>query len=143
MDEQEQRSKVVEVAVRYLGTPYRHMGRSTGGMDCVHLPLEAFEQAGITPHRVIDYYPEDWAMHNADPRYVREMEAFGMRKVGREPKPGDMAMFTWGLCISHGALVVEWPRIIHAYKPAKAVVYGNATKGALAKRFAGIWSYWE
>ncbi|HYL49488.1 MAG TPA: hypothetical protein VET84_09005 [Stellaceae bacterium] len=29
--------------------------------------------------------------------------------------PGDIALWRFGRCFSHGAIVIEWPVVIHAY----------------------------
>jgi cell wall-associated NlpC family hydrolase len=139
--EQALREKVVELARSFLSVPYRHQGRNTGGMDCVGMLLECFERAGAMPHQELEYYPPDWAMHREEERYLKQLEQFAHR-VERAALPGDIAMYRFGRCISHGALVVEWPMVIHAYAPERKVAWGDASKGALPSRFAGIWSFW-
>ena len=42
-------------------------------------------------------------------------------------------MFKFGRVFSHGAIVVDWPRLIHAYW-AIGVVWGNATLHPLKHR---------
>jgi hypothetical protein len=42
-------------------------------------------------------------------------------------------VFKFGRCFAHGAIVVEWPRLIHAWHNA-GVVYAEATQGQLAGR---------
>ena len=38
----------------------------------------------------------------------------------RLPGPGDVAVFRFGRTFSHGAIVTDWPRLIHAYWAASA-----------------------
>jgi hypothetical protein len=47
-------------------------------------------------------------------------------------------MFSFGRTDSHGAIVAEWPQIIHAYRPERGVVLTTVT-GDLAARFAGFY----
>jgi hypothetical protein len=49
------------------------------------------------------------------------------------PKPGDVAVFRYGRTYSHGAIVIAWPRLIHAYWQ-RGVVWGDATLYPLAGR---------
>ena len=38
------------------------------------------------------------------------------------PEPGDMAVWKIGRAYAHGAIVVGWPLVIHAYQPEGRVV---------------------
>lgn len=40
-------SKLVQAARRYMGTPWRHCGRSATGMDCAGLPWLAYADCGV------------------------------------------------------------------------------------------------
>ena len=39
-------------------------------------------------------------------QYTREIEG--------PPQPGDIVLWKFGRCFSHGAIVIEWPTVIHA-----------------------------
>ena len=120
----EQRDKVVEVARTWLGTKYHHMGRKKGaGVDCATFLCEVYEEAGIIEHVDLEYYPMDWHIHRATPRYLQQL----LQYVERTDKPqrGDIAMFKFGKCAAHGAIVVAWPIIIHSYF-GRAVEMGDA-----------------
>ncbi len=112
--EQEQRDKVIAVAKTWLETPYHTGGRIKGvGVDCLTLLAEIFAEAGIVAPINIPYYPGDWHLHRSSERYLE-----GLLKYTREiktPLPGDIALWKFGRCFSHGAIVIEWPIIIHAY----------------------------
>ncbi len=57
------------------------------------------------------------------------------------PLAGDVAVFRFGRTFSHGAIVVEWPVVIHAYWAVGRVVWGDAARYPLAGRrgpFFGI-----
>lgn len=47
------------------------------------------------------------------------------------PEPGDVAVFRYGRCYSHGAIVTRWPEIIHAIAALGVVIRGDATKHPL------------
>ncbi|MBN8902827.1 MAG: hydrolase, partial [Rhodospirillales bacterium] len=40
--------------------------------------------------------------------------------------PGDIALWQFGRCFSHAAIVSQWPRIIHAHTRAGVVIEENA-----------------
>ena len=136
------RAQVVSEAMLWLGTPYHGMGRIKGaGVDCGTLLAEVFERAGVIPHVEPEPYPQDWHMHRNEERYLGYVETFAHRIEG-PPLPGDIALYKIGRCISHGAIVVKWPQIIHSYIGLGVVLddaEGNAT---LVKHFVGFWSMW-
>ena len=58
-------------------------------------------------------------------------------EVEGSPQPGDIVLYKIGKCVSHGAIVVEWPTIIHSYIHL-GVILQDGTKGSLARRIAGF-----
>jgi NlpC/P60 family putative phage cell wall peptidase len=131
------RGAVVAEAESWLRTPYHHMARVKGaGADCLTLFAEVYEKAGVIPHVEVPFYPPDWNLHRDAERYLE-----GIMRYAREipycpdisPAPGDVAIFKFGRCFAHGAIVVSWPRLIHAWHSA-GVVYADAKQGQLALR---------
>ena len=132
------RFAVIEEALGWLRTPYHHMARVKGaGVDCLTLLAEVYERAGIIPHVEVPFYPADWNLHRNAERYLD-----GVMQYAREipavddsnsPRPADIAVFKFGRCFAHGAIVFQWPRLIHAWHNA-GVVYADATQGQLAGR---------
>jgi cell wall-associated NlpC family hydrolase len=115
MSEVEERARVVAVARQWLRTPYRHASRVKGsGADCLTLLAEVFSEAGLISRPVIPYYPHDWHLHRDAERYTAGLLQYTHEITG-PPLPGDIALWKFGRCFSHGAIVVEWPVIIHAY----------------------------
>lgn len=122
MDEQEQveRNAVVSVARSYLGTPYAHEGRvrgRKGGVDCIQFIAAVFERAGIVPPIKIEHYPFDWHLHRDAERYLEGVTRYASEVPEppyREPLPGDLVLWRYGRAYAHGAIVTEWPMVIHA-----------------------------
>ena len=59
MNEKEkvERTRFVQCALTYVGTPYHHMGRIKGaGVDCATLLICAAEEAGLIGHVELPYY---------------------------------------------------------------------------------------
>jgi cell wall-associated NlpC family hydrolase len=124
MSEDAERAAVVEAARSWLGTPYRHMGRvkgAAGGVDCATLLAEVFYEAGVTDRIDIEHYPRDWHLHRSDERYRDFVERYATR-IDPPPKPGDIVLWRFGRCYSHGAIVAAWPVVIHAYLNAVCVM---------------------
>jgi cell wall-associated NlpC family hydrolase len=132
------RIAVIEEALGWLRTPYHHMARVKGvGVDCLTLLAEVYERARVIPHVKVPFYPPDWNLHRDAERYLD-----GVMQYAREipavdeadpPQPADIAVFKFGRCFAHGAIVLHWPRLIHAWHSA-GVVYADATQGQLAGR---------
>ena len=126
------RAAVIEEARSWLATPYHHMGRVKGaGADCLTLLAEVYRRAGVISHVEIPFYPPDWHLHRSAERYMDGLAGYA-REVAA-PQPGDAALFKFGRCFAHGAIVTGWPRIIHAWN-GLGVVSGDAAKPNLCGR---------
>jgi cell wall-associated NlpC family hydrolase len=139
MTEQEQRAKIVDVALTWNKTPYVHMGRIKGaGCDCATFLLEVYEEAGLSEHIDIEYYPMDWHMHQAEEKYLKKILEHGHRVS--VPQPGDIALYRYGKTAAHGAIVIDYPTIIHS-AITQGVVLSNDEP--IRDRLVGFFSYWE
>ena len=127
------RLAIIEKAREWLRTPYHHMGRvKGGGTDCLMLLAEVYESAGIIPHIDVPFYPPDWNLHRDAERYLEGLAQYA-REVEGPPQYGDVAIFKFGRGFAHGAIVVSWPRLIHAWWNA-GVVYGDGDQPPLRNR---------
>lgn len=136
----QQRQAVVKEALEWLNTPYHHMGRIKGvGVDCGMFILGVFENCGLIPRTKVAYYPHDWHLHRDKQQYLGWLARY--TKQVETPEPGDIVAYQYGRCISHGAIVIRWPQVIHAYIDL-GVVLADASKGELAKRQQGFYSFW-
>lgn len=125
----------------WLNTPYHHQAAVKGaGVDCAQLLIEVFHRIGMIERIDVGNYPHDWHFHKDDERYLGWIEKFG-HKV-EQPKPGDIALFKFGRCVSHGAIVLEWPTVIHAYYQ-QGCVMGDANGVELKGRLHSVWSLWS
>lgn len=108
------RALVIHEAHRWLNTPYHHQGRVLGvGVDCATLLCEVYEAAGVIPHVDPTPYPPDWHLHRESERYLGWLQQYG-HEVD-EPAPGDVIVWRFGRCFSHGAILCENGNIIHSY----------------------------
>lgn len=81
----------------------------------------AYEAAGIVPAGLdIPDYPQDIMFHSDDDRYLAAVLDY-CDEVD-EPVPGGIALFKFGRAWSHGAIVINWPIVIHAYAQMGEVI---------------------
>jgi NlpC/P60 family putative phage cell wall peptidase len=127
------RAAVVQEAESWIGTPFHHAARVKGaGVDCLMLLAEVYQHAGVVAPIEPPFYVPDWHLHRDAERYLEGLTRYA-REIAAPPFPGDIALFRFGRTFSHGAIVTEWPRLIHAYWNI-GVVHGNATLYPLAGR---------
>jgi NlpC/P60 family putative phage cell wall peptidase len=127
------RRAIVAQAQEWIGTPFHHAARIKGaGVDCLMLLAEVYERAGVTGHVAPPFYVPDWHLHRDVERYMAGLLRYA-RPIEGPPEPGDIALFRFGRTFSHGAIVIEWPRLIHAYWSI-GVVWGDATLHPLKGR---------
>lgn len=132
--EAEQRATIVAEARSWLGTPYHHRAEVKGaGVDCAQLLHAVYRGCGLVPEIAIPPYPPDWHLHRGAERYLAAVLDHAVEIAG-PPLPGDIALWRFGRCFSHGAIVVAWPIVIHAYV-GRRVASEDAERAAdLARR---------
>lgn len=154
LDIDAERAAVVAEARQWLRTPYHHMGRVKGaGVDCATLLAEVYARAGVVPPVAIPFYPPDWHLHRDAERYLKfvlehaiELPAISSRLSSTKaplkadsaepiaPFPADIALWRFGRCFSHGAIVIDWPLVIHAYAGKGCVLEDASRAQWLAQR---------
>lgn len=111
--EAELRRAVVAEAKSWQGTPYVQLGSVKGGaIDCAMLLVRCWVDAGIFQEFDPRPYPPHWHLHHDDERYLRWMQALSVEVP--EPQPGDVALFFFGRCFSHGGIVTAPGVVINA-----------------------------
>lgn len=140
MTEQEQRSAVVAEAWSWLHTPYHHHGRvKNAGVDCAQSLCAIFEVAGLVDPIETGYYATDWHLHRSEEVYEQWVAKFAKRVDA--PQPGDVALFRFGRCFSHGGVVVAEGLILHAYIQ-RGVIVSRVDEEPLQGREVRYWSVW-
>ena len=138
----EQRWAVIAEARSWLATPYHHAARVKGaGVDCAMLPAAVYRAAGLIPDFPVEHYPPDWHLHRDVERYLDTVTRHAV-EVPAPTGAGDFVLFRWGRCFAHGAIIVDWPVIVHAVLHA-GVVLDRGDTGRLAtrpRRFFTLWS---
>ncbi|HEY1710292.1 MAG TPA: NlpC/P60 family protein [Rhizomicrobium sp.] len=131
LSEADCRAAIVSEARSWLGTPYHPEGRIKGvGTDCGMLIAEVYERAGIVPHVAVPHYAADWNKHQRSEEYLNIILRYGRAIAREQMKPGDVAMWKFGLTRSHGAIVIAWPNVIHATLRERKVVLCDVARDA-------------
>jgi cell wall-associated NlpC family hydrolase len=115
MNKKQRQAVVIETST-WLQTPYHSGARIKGvGVDCGQLLIGVFENAGVIPAGSCDpgQYSPEWHLHRSEEMYLGWVEKYC--KPVDVAQPGDIAVFQFGRCVSHAGIVIDWPRIIHAY----------------------------
>lgn len=134
-----QRQAVVAAAERWLRTPWQHNAKVLGaGVDCGQLIIAAYAEAGLIEDVETGSYAADFMLHRNEERFLEWVEKY-LDRVDA-PLPGDVAVWRIGKCFSHGAIVTAWPKIIHAYRRERMVVYGDGVRSDLGHRVVRFYS---
>lgn len=133
--ELEQRRKVVAEAKEWLHTPYHPMARIKGiGADCAQFPAAIYEAAGLIPHIPLEPYSHQWHLHQSDEVYLKMVLKFAW-EIEVPPQPGDFVLFRQGKTLAHGAIVIDWPLVIHSVSAAgRGVVETDITREPFSRR---------
>lgn len=145
MTEAEERQAVIAEARSWLGTAWHHRARVKGaGVDCALLGAEVYHACGLMPRIEPEHYPIDWAMHRDEGLFEAWVAKYA-RPVDRG-EPGDFALYKYGRVFSHGAIIIDWPLIIHASRPAGMVTLDHGDQDWLTKASGEhaltFWSPW-
>jgi cell wall-associated NlpC family hydrolase len=139
------REAICAIARSWLGTPYHHMGRLKGiGVDCAMFPLEVYREAGLIGDVEIPFYPPDWHLHRAEEVYLGVVEEYAreitlpgapeIRAPAATAAGSDFVLYQFGRTWSHGAIVLNWPLIIHAVVQHGVILSDGERDGMLAGR---------
>jgi cell wall-associated NlpC family hydrolase len=141
------RAAIVAEARKWIGTPYHDNGDIRGaGVDCGMLLVRVFVDLGLVAPFDPRPYPRDWMMHDDEEKYLGWVKANCGETT--DPKPGDIAVFRFGRCYSHGGIITAAsPRaLVHAYADARCVIEESFEHNAELNRphrKARVFSLWS
>lgn len=131
---------IVAEALTWLDTPYHHLGDVKGfGVDCAMLLVRVFCDTGLVPPFDPRPYAPDWHLHRSEQKFLGYMEQYGHRVEG-DPQPGDVPLFQYGRCVSHGGIVISVEQdvlMVHADLIAEKVEIAEVRRWA--DRHVGYW----
>lgn len=101
---------ILEIASRYVGTPYVHGGKTPGGFDCSGFVSYVYAQVGIKI-----------------PSSTAALRKFGTRVSAAEAKPGDLVMYS---NINHVGIYAGNGMMYDAARPGKVLQYRKIFAGS-------------
>jgi len=113
------RDDVIRQARSYIGTRYRHQGRSVRGLDCAGLIIRVAWDLGASTYDTSGYGRHS-SSHDFLDKFAANMDTIAYTKV----KPGDVILFRDDIFPQHCAFYSEvgrQPFIIHACARKKKV----------------------
>lgn len=142
MTEAQQRQRVCEIARAWAGTPWHHKARIKGvGVDCAQLLIAVYAEAGLFDAFDPGDYSIDRMLHSPDEVFQGWCEKYG--RLTETPAAGDVALWRFGRCYSHGGIVIDWPgSVIHAFRTFGKVCETPADASRLAGRPAIFYTFW-
>lgn len=114
------RSRIVETAARYLGTPYKYGGNSPGGFDCSGFVQYILNNCGYSV-----------------PRTASAQKQMG-QSIGRdELLPGDLVFFAcWSSGVDHVGIYTGDNKFIHSSSPRSGgVIYSSLNESFYARTY--------
>jgi NlpC/P60 family putative phage cell wall peptidase len=134
---------VIDEALTWLGTPYRHQGRRKGvGCDCIGLVLGVWQGLyGTVPEQPVPYAP-DWDEAGTEKLLTGVARHF-REKPKDEMAGGDLLIFRWRphLPAKHAGILIGQDRFVHAYE--SMAVSLSALVPQWRRRVAGVFAFPE
>lgn len=137
------RERVVAEALTWDLTPYHHQGAVKGaGVDCARFPAEVYANVRLAPRLDPRPYAADWHMHRGEELFKNMIRKYmDQLPKGVLPQPGDLALFRFGRCHSHAAIVIAWPRVIHAVMLNRRVVIEDISSEYAVTRLGEYYTF--
>jgi cell wall-associated NlpC family hydrolase len=131
----DQRKAVVSEALTWQGTPYHHQSALKGvGADCGLFPIAVYRSIGLLNDFQVPEYSPQWFMHRQEELYLEYAHKLGAADT-EELLPGNFLIFKIGRTFSHGAIIVNWPHVIHSMAP-RGVILSDAERESVLIRKA-------
>lgn len=132
------RKEIIRLARSYIGTPWKHKGRSKAGIDCIGVPYVVGKELGL--HTYDDSLDYGRVARNYD--FMRAMAPLGVRvKDLNAVKDGDILVIRIPIFPQHVAIashIGDWQTIIHASVDARKVVEEHLTDDIKRKVIAAF-----
>ncbi len=134
--------RIVDEALSWIGTPYRHQGRRRGvGCDCLGLVMGVWQAVcGALPEQPRDY-AADWAEADGTDRLLEAARKYCSEKAPERLAAGDLILFRWrpGLAAKHCAIALDADRMIHAYEGHAVLI--SPLGAHWKRRIAGVFAF--
>ena len=116
-------SALIDAARKYLGTPFRHRGRTASGLDCAGLGWIAYRDLGVELPDVRAYGREPFKNGLMD-----GLAAALGEPVSDGPRPGDVVVMRFERDPHHVALIASAP-----YGGALTMIHADSHHGCVVE----------
>lgn len=112
-----QGKKIALAAIDWLGTPHVNGAKVKGkGVDCGMFLIACVEGAGLREKNSIGIrpYSNEWHLHRSEEWFKAYVEKYCDEIKLGEMRAGDILLYQYGRCCSHGAIYVGNNMVIHS-----------------------------
>lgn len=118
VEEAQRRARTVREALSWEGTPFRDctdVKGPQGGVDCAMLLVRTYVDTGqLAPFDPRPYAPQ-WHVHNNEEKFLGWVESRLHCIQVEMPRIGDVLVYHYGRCFSHGGILINNEELVHAY----------------------------
>lgn len=114
-----ERFAVIEETRTWINTPFHHNAWIKGaGVDCVNIGVVYEPVLNIKFEKCI--YSPQWHLHvneneEIEEKYINYLLSHGFVEITQEEiQPADVVVSKLGRVFCHGAIIVDWPKVIQA-----------------------------
>lgn len=139
-EEDNLRLAICKEALSWIPTPYHdHAGIKHVGCDCAFYPCRVYQSVGLIDKKLAlpAYSPQQWLnspsqidkMHlrHEDKTYLNVVEGLFREIDLIEILPGDLMLTQVAASWTHGAIIIDWPKVIHSIV-GKGVIKSDALR---------------
>lgn len=112
------RAAVINEALSWVGTPFKNCSDikgPKGGVDCAMLMVRANVDTGRVPPFDPRPYAPAHMLHSREQKFLGWIrDTLGGVEV-ETPRVGDNIIYEFGLCFSHGGVLINSEEIVHAW----------------------------
>lgn len=133
---------VVDAALGWVGTPYRHQGCRRGvGCDCLGLIRGVWHELYGREAENPGAYAPDWAEAGGQDRLLDAAHRHLVPAGGMLPFAGAVLLFRWRphLPAKHAAIALDRERIVHAYEGTAVTI--SFLVPQWRRRIAGVFAF--
>lgn len=132
MTEEQERAAVVREALSWVRTPFKWEASIKGvGVDCARIIAASFSNPGVASVDIakLPRVSPQWFMNCEKAVYIdgvkNMLNAVEYNMQDEIPQPGDVVLAKYGRDWAHGAIVVEWPKVVAAAPGRGVVIWKN------------------
>lgn len=119
------RAAFISEALSWLGTPFgdcADVKGPNGVVDCAMLLVRSAVDTGRFPAFDPRPYPPRWHLHKSEERFLNIIRDDLGAKELETPQVGDVVLWQFGRCFSHGGVLINPNEVVHAFYVAGKVV---------------------